>query len=102
MDPKEENENNNLPGSGKEEAVKLVVADSEGNAVQFKLKKNRPLKKLFDAYCDKQGRSQNSIRFLHNGVRINPTQTAEKIGIKDGETIDAMAEQRGGLGNISR
>lgn len=44
----------------------------------FKIKKATPLKKLMEAYCEKQGKSPNALRFLFDGVRINPTDTPEK------------------------
>jgi len=38
----------------------LQVRDSEGNEVQFRIKKKTQLKKLMDAYCGRMGTSVGS------------------------------------------
>ena len=42
-----------------------------------------PLKKLFDAYCERQGLAANSIRFQFDEKRLNPTQTPEQVSTRD-------------------
>lgn len=45
----------------------------------FKIRKTTPLRKLMEAYCDKQGIAMNSTRFMFEDKRLNPTQTAEQV-----------------------
>ena len=50
-----------------------------GNEISFKCKQTTPLKKLMDAFCNRQGVSSNSVRFLFDGNRINETQTPQQV-----------------------
>lgn len=81
---------------GKDERATINVVDTENNSLSFKLKKNKSLGKMMEVYCSKQGRALTGVRFLFNGQRIHPKQTMEELGMKDQDTIDVMAEQRGG------
>jgi len=45
----------------------------------FKIKKTTQLKKLMEAYAEKQGKSLASLRFLFDGERVNNTDTPEKV-----------------------
>jgi small ubiquitin-related modifier len=40
------------------------------NEVFFKIKRSTQLKKLMDAYCERQGKATSSVRFLYDGIRI--------------------------------
>ncbi|MEU9303333.1 hypothetical protein [Streptomyces sp. NPDC048269] len=54
------------------------------------------MKKLMDAYYTKTGKAVSSVRFLADGDRLAPTDTAASLGLEDNEGIDAMVEQVGG------
>ena len=73
--------------------IKVATPDQE---VYFKIKKSTPLRKLMDAFCQRSGKAPNSVRFLYEGDRIQPTCTPEELEMEDGDTIDVMAEQVGG------
>lgn len=51
----------------------------DGAEVYFKIKKQTPLRKLMDAYCQRQGISANSIRFLYDGQRIQAERTPKEV-----------------------
>jgi small ubiquitin-related modifier len=51
----------------------------EGNEVYFKIKRSTPLRKLMDAYCQRQAKSSDSIRFLYDGARVMPDSTPEEV-----------------------
>jgi len=51
----------------------------DSNEVYFKIKRQTPLRKLIDAYCQRQAKSASSIRFLYDGQRIQPDQTPEEV-----------------------
>ncbi|KXN67562.1 putative ubiquitin [Conidiobolus coronatus NRRL 28638] len=78
------------------EHINIKVVDSESTEVAFKIKRSTPLKKLMDAYCDKQGKSPSSVRFLYDGDRVQPADTPASLGMEDQDTIDVMVEQVGG------
>ncbi|CAO3651323.1 unnamed protein product [Cunninghamella echinulata] len=62
----------------------------------FSIKRSTPLRKLMDAYCDRQGKSSGFVRFLYDGGRLLPTNTPEELDMEDGDSIDVMIEQIGG------
>ncbi|RUS16778.1 ubiquitin-related domain-containing protein [Endogone sp. FLAS-F59071] len=76
--------------------INLKVVGSDHNEVFFKIKRTTQLKKLMEAYCDRQGKTTNSVRFLYDGIRIQPTNTPNELEMEDGDSIDVMVEQIGG------
>merc|ERR1712054_178449 len=72
------------------------MGDQQGSEVQFKIKKTTPLRKLMDAYCSRLGLQASQVRFMVDGERIGPDDTAEKLGLEDEDLIDVAMEQTGG------
>lgn len=80
-------ENNGSPGAEKPEEqqqqatehLNIKVTDNN-NEVFFKIKRSTQLKKLMDAFCDRQGKATASVRFLFDGQRVNPTDTPDTVG----------------------
>jgi len=60
------------------------------------VKRTTPIKKLMDAYCERQGKSLNSLRFLYDGERVQSHNTPAELEMEDGDAIDVMVEQIGG------
>ncbi|KAG0316353.1 hypothetical protein BG000_004883, partial [Podila horticola] len=58
--------------------------------VFFKIKRSTQLKKLMEAYCERQGKSVASVRFLYDGERIQATNTPNELEMEDGDSIDVM------------
>ena len=79
-----------------EVSIQLKVKNAEGKEVVFKLKANTPLRKLMDAYCQREGLPTEGTRFLYDGDRINRDQTPAELSMQDGDEIDALVEQTGG------
>ncbi|KAG5363670.1 Ubiquitin-like protein SMT3 [Yarrowia sp. B02] len=77
------------------EHVNIKVTDSSSE-IFFKIKKSTQLKKLIDAFCQRQGKQKSSLRFLYDGQRVTDTDTPETLQIEDGDTIEAHQEQLGG------
>lgn len=46
-----------------------------------------------EAWCDRQGKSQASVRFLYDGQRVQPTQTPQELEMEEGDALDVMMEQ---------
>ncbi|CAM8924847.1 unnamed protein product [Rhodiola kirilowii] len=95
------------PGSGaapedekkpNEQHINLKVKGQDGNEVFFRIKRNTQLRKLMNAYCDRQSVELNSIAFLFDGRRLRGEQTPDELEMEDGDEIDAMLHQTGGFG----
>ncbi|KAL5178013.1 Small ubiquitin-related modifier 2 [Glycine soja] len=69
---------------------------NDGNEVFFRIKRSTQLKKLMNAYCDRQSVDFNSIAFLFDGRRLRAEQTPDELEMEDGDEIDAMLHQTGG------
>ncbi|KAF2285715.1 hypothetical protein GH714_007354 [Hevea brasiliensis] len=77
-----------------EQAAHINLKD--GNEVFFRIKRSTQLKKLMNAYCDRQSVEMNSIAFLFDGRRLRGEQTPDELEMEDGDEIDAMLHQTGG------
>jgi hypothetical protein len=62
------------------EHLNIKVTDNN-NEVFFKIKQTTALKKLMDAFCERQGKAPNSVRFLFDGSRVQPTDSPETVSI---------------------
>ena len=78
-------EDNGSPGQQKPEDAQpstehlnIKVTDNN-NEVFFKIKRTTALKKLMDAFCERQGKAANSVRFLFDGTRVQPTDSPETV-----------------------
>lgn len=76
--------------------INLKVSDGVGE-IFFKIKRTTPMKRLMDAFCKRQGRSLDSVRFLIDGTRINADSTPQELDMEDGDVIEAHREQTGGF-----
>ncbi|CAH6722954.1 ubiquitin-like protein Smt3p [[Candida] jaroonii] len=81
----------------KEEETHINIKVSDGSAeIFFKIKKTTPLKRLMDAFCKRVGKPMANMRFLVDGTRVQPENTAEDLDLEDGDMIEAHREQTGG------
>ena len=60
------------------EHLNIKVTDNN-NEVFFKIKRTTQLKKLMDAFCERQGKSFTSVRFLFDGTRVNTSDTPDIV-----------------------
>jgi len=51
-----------------------------------------------DAYCNRESKERNTVRFLFEGVRVNDTDTPASLEMEDGDNIEVFLEQQGGDG----
>ncbi|KAJ9697326.1 hypothetical protein PVL29_009226 [Vitis rotundifolia] len=77
--------------------INLKVKGQDGNEVFFRIKRSTQLRKLMSAYCDRQSVELNSIAFLFDGRRLRGEQTPDELEMEDGDEIDAMLHQTGGV-----
>ncbi|CAN6708057.1 unnamed protein product [Malus baccata var. baccata] len=59
--------------------INLKVKGQDGNEVFFRIKRSTQLKKLMNAYCDRQSVEMNSIAFLFDGRRLRAEQTPDEV-----------------------
>lgn len=64
--------------AGQPEHLNIKVTDNN-NEVFFKIKRTTQLKKLMDAFCDRQGKTPNSVRFLFDGQRVQPQDNPDSV-----------------------
>ncbi|MCO5546831.1 hypothetical protein L7F22_000268 [Adiantum nelumboides] len=69
----------------------------DGNEVFFRIKRSTQLRKLMNAYCERQSVDPNSIAFLFDGRRLRAEQTPAELEMEEGDEIDAMLHQTGGF-----
>ncbi|WOL18730.1 small ubiquitin-related modifier 1-like [Canna indica] len=93
-------EEDKKPASQQPGHINLKVKGQDGNEVFFRIKRNTQLKKLMNAYCDRQSVDFNSIAFLFDGRRLRAEQTPDELEMEDGDEIDAMLHQTGGGSTI--
>ena len=79
-----------------DEALTLKIADQGGGDMFFKVKKNTPMRKIFEAYAARKGLQTNVLRFMYDGHRIKADDTPKLLDIMDNDQIDVQLEQIGG------
>lgn len=82
--------------AGDNQHINIKVKAQDGTEIYFKIKRTTQLKKLMDAYCTRQGLSNNQCRFIFDGERIKDDDTPDTLEMENGDEIDVMVEQTGG------
>ena len=75
--------------------LNLKVVTPDGNEILFKCKETTPLQKLMTAFCNRQGVEGQSVRFMYDGCRLNPSQTPQVLDMDDWDVIDVQVENVG-------
>ena len=73
--------------------IQLQVKDQQGVDAQFRIKKSTPLRKLMDNYCLRFAPQGSHVRFLVQGEVIAQEDTADKLGLKEGDLIIALLDE---------
>ncbi|MED6219803.1 Small ubiquitin- modifier 1 [Stylosanthes scabra] len=76
--------------------INLKVKGQDKNEVFFRIRKKTPLKKLMEAFCDRQCAELNTFVFLFDGRHLRADQTPDELEMEDGDMIDAMEHMNGG------
>lgn len=77
------------------EHLNIKVTDNN-NEVFFKIKRTTKLEKLMNAFCERQGKAPQSVRFLFEGQRVQKNDTPDQLDMQDGDTLEVHQEQIGG------
>ncbi|KAF5741273.1 hypothetical protein HS088_TW10G00269 [Tripterygium wilfordii] len=59
--------------------INLKVKGQDGNEVFFRIKRSTQMRKLMNAYCERQSVDLNSIAFLFDGRRLRAEQTPDEV-----------------------
>ena len=70
------------------QSIFLKCVDQEGLIILFKIKPTTKLGKLTTAFCRRFDVEEYRVNFFVCGERIAPDDTAEKLGLQDGDFID--------------
>ena len=70
----------------------LKTVTQDGSEIYFRMRRYTPLQKLMHAFCNRQGVSMSSVRFLFDGNRIHEAQTPEQNGHSVRQVIDFEEE----------
>jgi len=81
--------------------LNIKVTDNQ-NEVFFKIKRTTRLEKLMNAFCEKQGKSLATVRFLFEGQRVQKDDTPDSLEMQDGDTLEVHQEQLGGTAVAER
>ncbi|PGG95098.1 hypothetical protein AJ79_10265 [Helicocarpus griseus UAMH5409] len=88
-------QDNQTSGGAPVEHLNIKVTDNN-NEVFFKIKRSTQLKKLMEAFCQRQGKDISSVRFLFDGTRVRQDDTPDTLDMADGDTLEVHQEQIGG------
>ena len=77
--------------------ISFSIIDSTGHETHFKARPTSEIKKVIAAYHKQRGTNAGSTRFLFEGSRIDESKTIGDLGIEDGNVIDALLQQVGGV-----
>jgi small ubiquitin-related modifier len=84
------------PAKTEDNHINLKVVGADNSEVHFKIKKTTQLKKLKQAYADRQGVSLTSLRFLFDGQRVSDEMSPKTLEMEEGDVIEVYQEQTGG------
>ena len=77
--------------------ITLKVRDQAGDEMMFKVKKGTKMSKIFAAYAQRKGVDTATVRFSIDGNRIQNEDTPKMLELEDGDQIDSVIEQVGGI-----
>jgi small ubiquitin-related modifier len=90
-------------GAGEDAKVVEIRVVIPGAAnLTLKVKDSTKMSKLFAAVANQTGRAEADFRFFFDGSKVKPNQTVKDVGMEDGDQLDAMVEQVGGVGRGDR
>lgn len=90
-------DNENQPKEEKPDNTHINLKVSDGSAeIFFKIKRSTPMRRLMEAFCKRQGKTMDTLRFLIDGARVGPDNTPDDLDLEDGDVIEAHREQVGG------
>lgn len=75
-------------GEASSSIITIKVKDPAGEEVQFKVKKDTAMKKIFTAFSKQRGVGEGAYTFLFDGKRVTDDHTPKMLEMEDGDQID--------------
>lgn len=85
------------PSTSSGNSLNIRICDQTGEVTFYKVKYTTKFDKIFNKYATCKGVCVMSLRFLFDGSRVRGDQTPADIDMEDGDQLDCMLEQQGGL-----
>ena len=86
-----------MSSEDKDQIILIKVKSQDNEEIHFKIKRNTPLKKLMERYCERNGLMNiNSVNFLYEGEKVFASSTPESLGMNDGDELAVTVSQKGG------
>ncbi|KAJ7657675.1 hypothetical protein DFH06DRAFT_1196930 [Mycena polygramma] len=70
-----------------------MIVEFNGNQLTFLHKKNKPLGKVLETFCDKFNLDRKTLRFTFNGQRVRDQETAEGLKMDEDDDGDVPVIQ---------
>lgn len=80
----------------KKETIRLSIVDTDGNGVEYEIKRHIPLSKLFTKYCDLKKKNPGSLVMTHRNVPVDLHMSSEALELEDGAELNIVGRQVGG------
>ena len=80
-----------------ENVIGLKVVGCDDAVVKFRVKRDAPLGKLIEKYCEYANVDENGLRFMFDQTRINKHNTPIDLEMEEGDSIDVFQMQDGGF-----
>jgi small ubiquitin-related modifier len=77
------------PGTAKK-SITLRVSDGSGEVAFFEVKTSTEMSKLFNCYANLKGVCVSALRFVFDGVKVEPTDTAVSHGMQHNDIIEVV------------
>jgi hypothetical protein len=78
--PDQDQSSHSIQQEAPEGAENLNIKVTDGNnEVFFKIKKSTKLNKLMRAFCERQGKDIQTVRFLFDGARVREDDTPNNV-----------------------
>ena len=86
--------------SSSQNAIHLKISSQSNEDIVFKVKTTTTFDKIIDKYCERFNiKNKEQVRFLNDGLKIDRHRTPLDLGLEDGDIIECVVEQEGGVGD---
>ena len=86
-----------MSSEDQKQIILIKVKSQDNEEIHFKIKRNTPLKKLMERYCERNGLMNiNAVSFLYEGEKVFTSSTPENLGMNDGDELGVAIAQKGG------
>ncbi|EXX53178.1 uncharacterized protein OCT59_004985 [Rhizophagus irregularis] len=75
--------------------INLKVRDYSNNVTVYKVKRTKPLNKLMQIHCDRNGLNIQVFNFYFDGIRIKDNYTPDYLEMENDDDIHVVASQIG-------